>query len=490
MVRKLIGIDENLRYGSGFRIAHGGRDGSGRTFRYANEVFGAGVGNHIGHGESSCFRATVSGAPLILRLWNAGMSAPRLESHPEQAYLNAVRDLGISTTSQTSRSDSPPPETLAYHCCVRPGYAGGMFRLTVPYTLFLSAAALALGLFPANAAPQKADSSWAFAVSGDSRNCGDFVMPVIASKVKAEKDAFYWHLGDFRAMSAPDQDLLAMLPAGTQLSKTEYQQRAWDDFITHQLDPFGAFPVFLGRGNHETVAPMTREGYVAKFSKWLERPEIVAQRTADGAEGAPTGPWYHWTQNGVDFITLDNSSHDEFTDAQLHWLRDTLDHDLDAHSGIHTIVAGMHEALPHSSSSNHAMDDWELGVHTGEMVYRWFYDAQVSGKHVYLIASHSHYYSPDIFNTPYWKLHTKKIVPGWIIGTAGAHRYLLPKEADKASKTFVYGYMKGTVHADGTIDFALHELSEDDLMKAKWPNAPAAAIHECFIHNGDMPGGM
>jgi hypothetical protein len=136
------------------------------------------------------------------------------------------------------------------------------------------------------------------------------------------------------------------------------------------------------------------------------------------------------------------------------------------------------------------MDDWELGVHTGEMVYRWFYDAQVSGKHVYLIASHSHYYSPDIFNTPYWKLHTKKIVPGWIIGTAGAHRYLLPKEADKASKTFVYGYMKGTVHADGTIDFALHELSEDDLMKAKWPNAPAAAIHECFIHNGDMPGGM
>ena len=44
MVRKLIGIDENLRYGSGFRIAHGGRDGSGRTFRYANEVFGAGVG--------------------------------------------------------------------------------------------------------------------------------------------------------------------------------------------------------------------------------------------------------------------------------------------------------------------------------------------------------------------------------------------------------------------------------------------------------------
>src|ERR1019366_4557910 len=193
-----------------------------------------------------------------------------------------------------------------------------MLSPSLPRRLFTVAAFTAIALAPAATAAQGAASDWAFAVSGDSRNCGDFVMPVIASKVKAEKDAFYWHLGDFRAMSAPDQDLLAMLPAGTQLSKTEYQQRAWDDFITHQLDPFGAFPVFLGRGNHETVAPMTREGYVAKFSKWLERPEIVAQRTADGAEGAPTGPWYHWTQNGVDFITLDNSSHDEFTRSEEH----------------------------------------------------------------------------------------------------------------------------------------------------------------------------
>ena len=30
---------------------------------------------------------------------------------------------------------------------------------------------------------------WTFAVSGDSRNCGDFVMPAIAAKVKAESDS-------------------------------------------------------------------------------------------------------------------------------------------------------------------------------------------------------------------------------------------------------------------------------------------------------------
>ena len=134
----------------------------------------------------------------------------------------------------------------------------------------------------------------------------------------------------------------------------------------------------------------------------------------------------------MDFITLDNSSHDEFTAAQLHWLRAVLDHDLAPGSGVRAIVAGMHEALPHSTGAEHAMDDWEQGERTGELVYTWFYDAQAAGKHVYLIASHSHYYSPNIFDTPYWKEHSKTVVPGWIIGSAGAHRYRLPEDAEPA----------------------------------------------------------
>ena len=180
----------------------------------------------------------------------------------------------------------------------------------------------------------------------------------------------------------------------------------------------------------------------------------------------------------------DNSSHDEFTGAQLHWLRGVLDRDLDPHSGIRGIVAGMHEALPHSTGAEHAMDDWEQGERTGDLVYTWFYDAQAAGKHVYLIASHSHYYSPDIFNTPYWKERSKTIVPGWIIGAAGAHRYALPRGANKAAKTHIYGYLQGTVH-DGSIEFSLHELSENDLIQFKWPNAPLDAIHECYVHNAD-----
>ncbi len=47
--------------------------------------------------------------------------------------------------------------------------------------------------------------------------------------------------------------------------------------------------------------------------------------------------------------------------------------------------------------------------------------------------------------------------------------------------------LQATVHADGTIDFVLRELSERDLVAHKWPNAPLDAIHECYIHNSDDP---
>jgi hypothetical protein len=344
---------------------------------------------------------------------------------------------------------------------------------------------LVLAFVTLSAVAQTNDATWNFAVSGDSRNCGDFVMPAIASSVKAENDAFYWHLGDFRWISKQDQDMVAMLPAGKELSIGEYHQMAWDDFLTHQMTSFGTFPVFLGRGNHEAVPPMTRDGYIAKFATFLDRPEIAEQRKADGADAGPVGPWYHWTHKGVDFITLDNSTKDEFSDAQLKWLRGVLDRDLAEGSGIRAIVAGMHEALPHSTGSEHAMDDWELGDRTGELVYTWFYDAQSAGKHVYLIASHSHYYSPNIFDTPYWKQHSNRVVPGVIIGTAGAHRYALPKTAGKGAKTHIYGFLQGQIQADGQIDFKLHELSEDDLVKSRWPNAPLAAIHECVVNNAD-----
>jgi len=50
----------------------------------------------------------------------------------------------------------------------------------------------------------------------------------------------------------------------------------------------------------------------------------------------------------------------------------------------------------------------------------------------------------DVYQTADWK---NKVLPGWIVGTAGAVRYRIPSEAGPAQKaqTDVYGYMIGTV---------------------------------------------
>src|SRR5438270_1300038 len=53
---------------------------------------------------------------------------------------------------------------------------------------------------------QKNTSDWKFAVSGDSRNCGDVVMPSIAAGAIKNKAVFYWHLGDLRAIYGIDED--------------------------------------------------------------------------------------------------------------------------------------------------------------------------------------------------------------------------------------------------------------------------------------------
>src|SRR6266850_5250398 len=53
-----------------------------------------------------------------------------------------------------------------------------------------------------------AEGTWRFVVSGDSRNCGDVVMPAIAAhSSEMYKPTFYWHLGDLRAVYKIDEDM-------------------------------------------------------------------------------------------------------------------------------------------------------------------------------------------------------------------------------------------------------------------------------------------
>jgi len=92
---------------------------------------------------------------------------------------------------------------------------------------------------------------------------------------------------------------------------------------------------------------------------------------------------------------------------------------------------------------------------------------QDSHKRVYVLASHSHFYMPDIYNTQFWRSsknakHT--VLPGWIIGTAGAVRYRLPEHSPSSAKTDVYGYLLATVNAGGVpgaIDFEFKQVQKN-----------------------------
>src|SRR5947208_5681669 len=102
---------------------------------------------------------------------------------------------------------------------------------------------LALLAFPivglAQTAPPTAaasDGSWHFVVAGDSRNCGDVVMPAIAQAAKNNDAKFYWHLGDYRAIYTFDEDMVqANTMAGKTLQIQNYLMNAFSDAVDNQL---------------------------------------------------------------------------------------------------------------------------------------------------------------------------------------------------------------------------------------------------------------
>ena len=149
----------------------------------------------------------------------------------------------------------------------------------------LKTIALLLTLAAAAAAQDAPTVAFQFAVSGDSRNCGDIVMPAIAAKVLATPARFYWHLGDFRAIYTFDEDLSPPPDTGLKpapLTISGYESTAWPDFIRRQLTPFGALPVYLAIGNHEAIPPMSRDLYIAQFADWINSDAIRTQRLRAG----------------------------------------------------------------------------------------------------------------------------------------------------------------------------------------------------------------
>ncbi len=331
--------------------------------------------------------------------------------------------------------------------------------------------------------------SWRFIVSGDSRNCGDVVMPTIAIQAAQFAPSFYWHLGDLRAIYKIDEDMaFEAANHGQVLTCENYERLAWSDFITNQIGPFGNMPFYLGIGNHEVIPPKTEDAFKRQFVDWLDLPALKGQREKD-KEPAQPETYYHWIQNGVDFIFLDNASN-SFSLPQLTWFKHRLE-SAKNDAAIMTVVVGMHEALPDSLAESHSMGENAAGRASGREVYKGLEEFREQSrrpdgkqKNVYVLASHSHFYMQNIFDTE--KLtdkNKKQPLPGWIIGTGGAERYALPLDSPSTAETDVYGYLLATVSAEGTIDFSFHKVNESDVPQWVRQRYPAELIPWCFAHN-------
>src|SRR3954451_24015820 len=328
----------------------------------------------------------------------------------------------------------------------------------------------ALMLFLAATLSVEAQQSWQFAVAGDSRNCGDVVMPAIATSIQHNTKAqFYWHLGDFRKISDFDEDMVAAAAVkNDKLTIMDYEKQAWPDFIANQAGWFH-LPLYLGIGNHETYAPKSKIEWVAQFGDWLTQPNIVRQRLADNKNDRLLKPYYHWIQNGVDFWNLDNGGQDyAFDNDQMKWITARIAY-VETRPEITTVVVGSHAALPHSLSCDHSMNQTAFGEQTGVKVYKQLLDLAKVGKKVYFFASHSHFKLENIFDTDYWR-NNGGVLPGWIIGTAGARRYRLPDVAAgfpvSRGQTDVYGYYLATVAPDGSISVDFREVKRPEVPPA------------------------
>ena len=343
---------------------------------------------------------------------------------------------------------------------------------------------LTLGLTAAAQAAAPAPSNWHFVVAGDSRNCGDVVMPSIAAGARQSDAAFYWHLGDLRAIYDFDEDFRQLYPRA---HIYDYLNGAWPEFQRDQIEPFGEIPFVVGIGNHETIPPKTRDEFVVSFADWLNADAIRRQRLQDDPHDHHVRTYFHWQRDGVDFIYIDNASPDQPDTAQLAWLKSVLDRDTQA-SGIRAVVVGMHAALPESIARGHSMGDYPAQDAAGRRVYAQLLDVN-KAKPVYVLASHSHFIMAGIFNTAYWREHGG-VLPGWIVGTAGAVWYDLPAGSEQASlaRTHVYGYLLATVKPRGSddrdpIQFEFTEVAESAVPPGIVERFGQEFVHRCYTEN-------
>ena len=209
--------------------------------------------------------------------------------------------------------------------------------------------------------------SWRFAVSGDSRNCGDVVMPAIAAGVKQIRRRVLLAPRRFAPISAMRTKTFASSPSISPrpLTKTEYPGIAWDDFTQNQMAAFGDTPFYLGIGNHDTVAPEDHAAFVARFSEQLDLPNLRAQRLKDDPSdlAAEDVLPLDRARRGLSSIWTTRTETSSSAD-QVAWLEKTLNRDLPI-LRFARLWWACTRRFPESLSSNHAMDDSKAAREAG-----------------------------------------------------------------------------------------------------------------------------
>jgi len=325
-------------------------------------------------------------------------------------------------------------------------------------------------------------------------------MPVIARATLQRGARFYWHLGDLRALYEIDEDYaglhhlsleklkLNLLP---QSEMDSYLAAAWPDFVENQVKPFKA-PFFLGIGNHESIG-RTRDQFLSFFHDQLNIPPIQKQREIDSPGDATVRSYYHWRERDVDFIYLDNSS-SEFDAEQLVWFNAVISK-IEAEPDVRALVVGMHESLPYSYSFSHSMNSAQDKGTSGLGVYQRLLEYKKKGKPVYVFSSHSHFFLTDLYNTSYWQSNGG-VLPGYLVGTAGAQHYSVPPEVKEFAQYAEnqYGYVVATVSRDTSshdpLNFRFVPVKKKDLLPDTVRRFGVEAVNFCFSGNwnASVPG--
>jgi len=128
------------------------------------------------------------------------------------------------------------------------------------------------------------------------------------------------------------------------------------------------------------------------------------------------------------------------------------------------------------------MNESPTGTESGRKVYKDLLQfKKQSSKEVQVLASHSHFLMSDVYKTSCRK--DDSVLPGWIVGTATRYRLPVEHASAKAAMTDVYGYLLGTVDANGHITFSIHEITASDVSPETRARYSNDLVQQCFVEN-------